>query len=195
MKGFVKAAAAIVLGLAIVAAPAQAQKKKAPAPASAAPASSAAKPITWNAGVGLSLPTTTGLNTGFNVRLGATFTPHAWPVWLRPEAAFDHFGISCGGGSCSSTQIGVGAYAGYDFKTASSFKPYGLAGLGFVHTSSTVSFGGFTATGSTTNLGLSLGGGARMPVGSMTGYGELRFNSVSGGSAIALTVGLMFGKK
>ncbi|HEV2290659.1 MAG TPA: hypothetical protein VGR60_02325, partial [Gemmatimonadales bacterium] len=91
MKGFVKAGLAAALGLAVLAAPAQAQ----------------GTPIKWNVGVGLSLASTTGLNTGFNARFGATLTPKGWPVWIRPEAAFDHFGFS--GGGAGVNLIGVQA--------------------------------------------------------------------------------------
>lgn len=190
MKGFVKAGLAAALGLAVVAAPAQAQRKS----KAAAPAASSSMPITWNGGVELGLPST-GATTGFGVRVGAMFTPHGWPVWLRPDVSFDHFGIDCSG--CGSiTQIAVGADAGYDFKTTSTTKPYVLGGLNISHSS--WSGGGFLGSVSGTGLGLDIGGGARMPLGGMTGYGELRYHSVGGTGGvdfIAITVGLLFGKK
>ncbi|MGB7211262.1 MAG: hypothetical protein WBC97_01425 [Gemmatimonadales bacterium] len=191
MKGFVQAGLAVALGLAVVAAPAQAQKKK-PAPAPVA-ASSASTPLVWNAGVELGLPST-GATTGFGARVGVTLTPHGWPVWLRPDVSFDHFGIDCSG--CGSiTQIAVGADAGYDIKSTSSMKPYLVGGLNISH-SSWSGTGPFSFSG--TGLGIDIGGGVKVPVGSMHGYGELRYHSVGGTGGvdfIALTFGLLFGGK
>lgn len=177
MKDIVRAAVAVALGLAVAAAPASAQKKA----------------LVWNAGVELGFPGT-GATTGFGVRVGATLTPTGWPVWLRPEASFDHFGIDCSG--CGGiTQIGVGADAGYDFKSTSTLKPYALAGLSITHSSWSNSFvPGVSVSG--TGLGFDIGGGARLPLGSMKGYGELRYHTVGGTGGVdyfALTVGLLFG--
>ena len=190
MKGIVKAAAVIVLGLAVVAAPASAQaKKKAAAPAKAS--SSSSMKVTWNAGVGVSLASTTGLSTGFNARFGANFTPSGWPVWIRPEVAFDHFGFT--GGGAGVNMIGVQGDAGYDFKSSGSLKPYVMAGIGIIHAGYT---GNASAIPGTTNFAVNFGGGIRVPVGSMTGYAELRYNSVSttgtSTNSFPLTVGLMF---
>ena len=175
MKGFVKGGLAAVLGLALLAAPAQAQSK-----------------ITWNGGVGLSLPSTSGLNTGFNVRFGANFTPSGWPVWIRPEAAFDHFSLSCSG--CGSTTfIGVSGDAGYNFKTTSHLAPYVLGGLNITHENVSVSTPFGSASASQTEFGINIGGGIHFPLGSKKGYLELRYVSAGGGyNFIPITVGLMF---
>lgn len=172
MKGFVKAGLAGALGLAVLAAPVQAQKM----------------PITWNAGVGLTLPSTSGYNTGFNLRFGANFTPKGWPVWIRPEAAFDHFSVSCT--NCGSlTAIGISGDAGYNFKTSSSMAPYVLGGLNITHQSFSVS--GFSA--SATKLGINIGGGIKFPLSNMKAYAEIRYVSAGGGlDFIPITVGLMF---
>lgn len=187
MKGFVKAGLAAALGLAVVAAPAQAQKK-------ASASASASTPLLWNAGVELALPGT-GATTGFGARVGVTLTPHGWPVWLRPDVSFDHFGIDCSG--CGSiSQIAVGADAGYDIKSTSTMKPYLVGGLNISHSSWSNSFGGFSVSG--TGLGIDIGGGVKVPVGGMRGYGELRYHSVGGTGGvdfIALTFGLLFGGK
>lgn len=175
MKGFVKAGFAAALGLAVAVAPAQAQKT----------------PIKWDAGVGLSFASTSGYGTGFNLRFGANFTPKGWPVWIRPEANFDHYSFNCGG-LCSGAGvnlIGVTGDVGYDFKSSSTLKPYVLAGLGIINFHPT-GCGGFC--GSSTNLGINLGGGVRMPVGKMTGFAELKYSDVNSFGSFPLTVGLMF---
>ena len=182
-----KAAAVIVLGLAVAAAPASAQaKKKAAAPAKAS--SSSSSKITWNGGVGLTLPSTSGYDMGFNLRFGANFTPNGWPVWIRPEAAFDHLNVSCSG--CGSlTAIGVSGDAGYNFKTTSSAQPYVLGGLNITHESFSVS--GFSA--SATKLGINIGGGLTFPFSGKRGYAEIRYVSAGGGlDYIPISVGLMF---
>ena len=172
MKGFVKAGIVAALGLAVLAAPVQAQ----------------AMPTQWNAGVGVSLPSSSGFNTGFNLRFGATVNPKGWPVWIRPEAAFDHFSVSCTG--CGSlTAIGISGDAGYNFKSGSSMKPYVLGGLNITHQSFSVS--GYSA--SATHLGIIIGGGIKFPLGNMKGYAELRYVSAGGGlDFIPISVGLMF---
>lgn len=171
MKGFVKGGLAAVLGLALLAAPAQAQSK-----------------ITWNGGVGLTLPSTSGFNTGFNLRLGANLTPHGWPVWIRPEAMFDHLGVSCSGCG-SNTVIGVAGDAGYNFKTSSKMAPYAMAGLNILHWSYSVA--GFSF--SSTNLGINIGGGITFPFSGKKAYAELRYVSAGNGlNYIPITVGLMF---
>lgn len=185
MKGIVKAVVAVALGLAVVAAPASAQaKKKAAAPA---PAKSSSK-ITWNGGVGLTLPSTSGLNTGFNLRFGANFTPNGWPVWIRPEAMFDHMG--CSGGGCSWTVIGLAGDAGYNIKTTSNIGPYVMGGLNILHQN--VSVTGF-GSGSQTKLGINLGGGITFPFSGKKAYAEIRYVSAGGGlDFIPISVGLMF---
>lgn len=179
MKGFVKGGLAAVIGLAFLAAPAQAQSS-----------------LRWNGGVELGFPGQ-GASTGFGLRVGATFTPQGWPVWIRPEASYDHFGVANCSGSCGSiSEYGVIANAGYDFKSSSSLQPYGLAGLGIIHSnwSAPSILPGFSAGG--TGVSFDVGGGVRTPLGGMTGYGELRYHAVgSGWDYFAITVGLLFGKK
>jgi hypothetical protein len=188
MKGIVKAVVAVALGLAVVAAPASAQmKKKAPAPAASSSSSSSSK-ITWNGGVGLTLPSTSGYDMGFNLRFGANFTPNGWPVWIRPEAAFDHLSVSCSG--CGSmTAIGVSGDAGYNIKTTSNIGPYVMGGLNITHESFSVS--GFSA--SATKLGINIGGGITFPFSGKKAYAEIRYVSAGGGlDYIPISVGLMF---
>ena len=176
MKGFVKAGLAAALGLAVLAAPAQAQ----------------GMPITWNGGVGLTLPSTSGFNTGFNLRFGANFTPKGWPVWIRPEASFDHMGLSCSGCG-SSTVIGVSGDAGYNFKSSSHVGPYVLGGLNILHQNYSVNTGFGTVSASSTNLGINIGGGITFPFSGKKGYAELRYVSAGNGlDYIPITVGLMF---
>ena len=179
MKGFVKAGLAAALGLAVLAAPAQAQ----------------GMPITWNGGVGLTLPSTSGVNTGFNLRFGANFTPKGWPVWIRPEAGFDHMSWSCFG--CSSngsiTVIGVSGDAGYNIKTTSHVGPYVMGGLNILHQNYSASSGAITASYSATKLGINIGGGITFPFSGKKGYAEIRYVSAGGGlDFIPISVGLMF---
>ncbi len=173
MKSIVKVLGIAALGLASLATSVSAQSST---------------PINWNAGVGLSMPSTSGFNTGFNARLGATFTLQDSPVWIRPEAALDHFSVDCTG--CGNlTLLGVGGNAGYTFETTGKVAPYVLGGLQITHQSFSVS--GYS--GSVTKLGINLGGGITFPLGNQVGYAELRYVAAGGGfDMIPLTVGLRF---
>ena len=178
MKSIVKALGATALGLLLTATAGSAQSSSA----------GSSTPITWNAGVGLSMPSTSGFNTGFNFRLGATVPVTGSPVWIRPEAGFDHVSVSCTG--CGSLNLfAVGADAGYTFETTGSVGAYVLGGLQITHQSYSVS--GYSA--SLTRLGINLGGGMTFPLGGKIGYLELRY--VSAGNSFdmfPLTFGLRF---
>lgn len=172
MRRIAKALGATVLGLMFAASAAHAQT---------------ANPITWNAGLGLAMPSTSGFNTGFELRGGATFTLTDSPVWIRPEVAFDHFAVDCTG--CGNlTLFAVGGDAGYTFETESNVAPYVLGGLQITHQ-------GFSASnysGSRTKLGINLGGGMTFPLGGETGYVELRYVAAGDFDFIPITFGLRF---
>lgn len=160
MKPIAKVFAATALGLALSATTALAQSPT---------------PITWNVGVGLSLPSTAGFNTGFNARLGAMIPLTGAPVWIRPEATLDHFNVSCAG--CGSLNIiGFGADAGYTFKTTGKVGAYILGGLRINRQSVSVGI----LSGSATKLGINLGGGITFPLASKVGFVELRYEAAGG---------------
>lgn len=172
MRRIARVLGATVLGLAFVTSAAHAQS---------------ANPVTWNAGLGLAMPSTSGFNTGFELRAGATFALTDSPIWIRPEVAFDHFGIDCGG--CGNLSLfGVGGDAGYTFVTTSEVGPYVLGGLQITHQ-------GFSVrdySASRTKLGINLGGGITFPLGGESGYVELRYVAAGDFDLIPITFGLRF---
>lgn len=71
-------------------------------------------------------------------------------------------------------------------------KFYGLAGLSIYHFSFNSEFNNILGIdASFTDVGLNVGAGANIPLGSMTGYAEAKFGI--GGSEFGLAVGVLFG--
>jgi opacity protein-like surface antigen len=179
MKRIAKVFGTAALGLGLLATAAQAQSST---------------PLTWNAGVGLSMPSNSGINTGFNARVGVTIPLTGEPIWIRPEATLDHFSVSntvCGVlTDCGSfTLFGVGADAGYTFHTTGKIGAYALAGLRINHLSYSVAATGASAT----KLGVNLGAGITFPLASKVGFVELRFEDAGGGFNLwPITFGLRF---
>jgi hypothetical protein len=173
MKRIAKVFGSAALGLALLATTVQAQSST---------------PVTWNVGVGLSMPSTSGLNTGFHARFGAMIPLASAPVWIRPEVGLDHLGVSCAG--CGSlTLFGIGADVGYTFKTTTEVGWYILGGLQITDQSYSVS----AYSTSITRLGMNLGGGMTFPLANHVGYLELRFVSTGGNIDMwPITFGLRF---
>ena len=175
MKRTAKVFGAAALGLALLATTVQAQSST---------------PVTWNVGVGLSMPSTSGFNTGFHARFGANIPLESAPVWIRPEVGLDHLGVSCAG--CGGLPLfDMGADVGYTFKTTTEVGWYILGGLQVTNHSFSESV--YRYSTSFTRLGMNLGGGMTFPLANHVGYLELRFVSTGGNFEMwPLTFGLRF---
>lgn len=69
---------------------------------------------------------------------------------------------------------------------------YALAGLGIWNFGfDTGNLGGFGFSSSFTDVGLNVGAGANIPLGGLTGYGEIKYGI--GGSELGIAVGILFG--
>jgi hypothetical protein len=85
-------------------------------------------------------------------------------------------------------QLSVDALLAFPLANLPTVEPYALAGLGIFHTS--VDVGGFE--GSSTDVGLNLGGGAKfLPTGAIQPFAELRI-SIQSGSFVQIAGGVLF---
>ena len=122
---------------------------------------------------GLGMPMEDGFNMGFTVAGTLGMSPASLPVGLRFDVGYSSFGTDADGVDASVIH-GI-ASAVYDFKTESSLRPYALGGLGMYRTKVNVDtpFGNFD--GSSTDLGLHVGGGISIPLSGFDTYLEGRF--------------------
>jgi Outer membrane protein beta-barrel domain len=145
--------------------------------------------------IGLVAPTFSNAGLGFDVMGAFEWHPKStMPVAFRGEIGWDYFGYSGNlptGYSASSNILRFDVDALYDIPVhwTSKLQPYLLGGLGIYHLSanyscpSNVDNGLCGGGGSTTDLGLNLGGGLRYPFGPVAGFFELRWHEDFAGGA------------
>lgn len=153
------------------------------------------RPFSVGVAGGISLPTgdlNTGVNTGFNLAASLGYKPVAVPFGIRVEGAWDQWGIDqdAFGGSSSGVDghvrsLSLTGNAVVDIPVSSPVKPYVIGGLGLYHinSSASTSSGGATFTETTdaeNKLGFNIGGGIRMPLGTLDTYVEARYHFVTG---------------
>jgi len=138
----------------------------------------------------------TGTNIGLGVGgrymtgLGKLFTSGPMSKAMF-TGSFDYFFMDCqGASSCSYWELNPGI--AFPVGT-SSLNPYVGGGIVYAHSSVTVSGGGFSISGSSSETGLNVFGGSHFPIGAMAGFSEGRYELRSGGQLV-LTAGIMFGK-
>ena len=114
----------VAMGVAMVAASANAQ--------TAAPA---AKPFSFGVSGGASVPTGDYgdlLKTGYNISALGEYRAPTWPVAVRLEAQYQHFGVD-GASDASFKTFGGLASVVYYVPSKSTVKPYLTGGVGFFH--------------------------------------------------------------
>ena len=153
--------AGATLALGAVAAPAVAQD------------AAATKAFQFGVQGGLALPMEDGFDMGFIVAGTMSMRPASLPVGLRFDVGYSRFGTEVE--DVNASVIHGMASAVYDFKTASTLRPYVLGGLGIYRTEVNVDtpFGDYD--GSSTDLGLHAGGGINLQLGGLDSYVEGRF--------------------
>lgn len=171
-------------------------------------AAASAKPLTWSLGVGASMPNgdfSQVAKAGLNVQGAVVKSLQNSPVWLRGEAAYHRFGAIQESGSFGGVPYSMSGRAsllsligdvGYSFQSSSSVKPYVLGGLGINQASYTTEsvVGGQkdSATDSSNELGLNVGGGLRFRMGSRVATVEARYMTVDNADFIPVTFSLEF---
>lgn len=163
--------------------------------------------ISWSAGAGMSVPTgdlSNGATNGFHFQGASSYRRLGWPIDLRAELAYYHFGekdytlagarpgqtISYTGKS--SAMAGM-VDASYALNTIGRARPYVLGGPGIYNTRSEVTrAGGSPTTASETKVGLNVGGGMNFSLVGRQAYLEARYQHVNQAAWIPITLGLRF---
>jgi hypothetical protein len=138
-----------------------------------------------------------GIDLGIALGAALEWALGSAPVRLRVDPYFARHGGSCEPASCNLTLLGVGGSAVYHFPgsqrraalqgpTTSGPSWYAFAGLGIYRSQFDASYQEFGASGNSTDLGLQLGGGAK--VGSNLAF-EARYMDVDGFNPLVLMVG------
>ena len=106
--------------------------------AATANAQSMSKPVSFGIAGGMSVPTGdlgNVLSTGYNLSGMLNFRGPAWPVSLRVEGQWQHFGVT-NVADANVKSIGGLANLVYGFGSKSMVRPYVTGGLGFFHITS-----------------------------------------------------------
>lgn len=171
-------------------------------------AAASAKPLTWSLGVGASMPNgdfADVAKTGVNLQGAVVKALNNSPVWLRGEAAYHRFGAIKESGSFGGVNYSTSGRAslmsligdvGYSFQSSSSVKPYVLGGLGMNRASYTVESEvdgqKDTATDTSNELGINVGGGMRFRMAGRIATLEARYMTVDNADFIPLTFSIEF---
>jgi len=162
----------------------------------------------WSAGAGMSVPTgdlSTGAANGFHVQGTSSYHRLGWPIDVRAELAYNHFGekdytvagarpgqtISYTG---KSSMIGGSVDASYALNTIGRMRPYLLGGPGVYNTRAEVTRAGTTTptTSSETKVGLNVGGGMNFSLMGRRAYLEARYHHADQAAWIPITFGIRF---
>jgi opacity protein-like surface antigen len=177
------------------------------ADAQRARAHSSSSAITWSAGAGMSVPTgdlSNGAGNGFHVQGTSSYRRLGWPIDVRAELAYHHFGekdytvvgarpnqtVSYAGKSSSIAGI---VDASYSLNTIGRMRPYLLGGPGVFNTRAELTrAGGTPTTSSDTKVGFNVGGGMNFPLVGRHAYLEARYHHVDQAAWIPITLGVRF---
>ena len=169
---------------------------------------SSSSSITWSAGAGMSVPTgdmSNGAANGFHVQGTSAYHRLGWPIDLRAEAAYYHFGnkdFTVAGARAGQTIAYTGKSsslagivdASYSLEQVGAMRPYLLAGPGVYNTRSELTRAGTTTptTSSETKVGLNAGVGANFSLVGRRAYLEARYHKVDQAAWIPITLGIRF---
>ena len=194
-------AAALALALVVGASPASAQRSKANS------SRSILRSLSWSAGAGVSMPTgdlSDGAGTGFHVQGASAYRRAKWPITLRGELAYHHFGtkdftmpgtrpnttVSYTG---KSSSIAGAVDASYALPMGRRMKPYLLGGPGIYSNRSEITrTGAEPTTVSDTKVGLNLGGGMNFAFLGRNAYLEARYHHVDQAAWVPISFGIRF---
>lgn len=167
---------------------------------------SSSSSISWSAGAGMSVPTgdlSNGAGSGFHLQGGGSYRRLGWPIDLRAELAYHHFGekdytVVTGRNQTAnftgkSSSIAGVIDASYALNTIGRMRPYLLGGPGIYNTRAEVTPAGATATTSSeTKVGLNVGGGMNFSLIGRKAYFEARYHKVDQAAWIPITLGIRF---
>ena len=138
-----------------------------------------------------------GLDLGIALAGSFEWDVREWPVNLRLDPYVARHSGDCGGPGdidCDLTILGAGVNVAYHFPvTANAPQWFILGGLGLYHSSFDIDsdvFPGFDAGGSSTDLGIQIGGGVRFGGGRYRV--EARYMSVENFDTIPILFGIAF---
>jgi opacity protein-like surface antigen len=170
-------------------------------------AHSSSSAITWSAGAGMSIPTgdlSNGAANGFHLQGASSYHRLGWPIDLRAELAYHHFGekdFTIAGArpnqnvsaTNKSSMIAGIVDASYSLNSVGRVRPYLLAGPGVYNTRAEVSRNGATPTNSSeTKVGLNAGAGMNFSFIGRRAFLEARYNHVDQAAWIPITFGIRF---
>jgi hypothetical protein len=163
--------------------------------------------LSWSAGAGMSVPTgdlSTGAANGFHFQGASSYHRVGWPLDLRAELGYYHFGekdYTVAGARPGQTVNYTGkssAIAGVvdasrTLNAIGRVRPYLLGGPGIYNTRAEVTRAGATpTTSSETKVGLNAGGGMNFSIAGRRAYLEARYHHVDQAAWIPITFGLRF---
>jgi hypothetical protein len=155
-----------------------------------------AKPFQLGIGGGVSNPTSDLhdiASAGYNANLALGFNSPTFPLGLRIDGAYNHFGLKNVAGSGDVHVVSVTGNAVYKIPRAT-VSPYVIAGGGWYGASLGQRLG-FDAS-SINHFGWNVGGGITLPLSGFDTFLEARYNQVQGNGGsikfIPLTFGVMF---
>jgi hypothetical protein len=163
--------------------------------------------ISWSAGAGMSVPTgdlSNGATNGFHFQGAGSYHRFGWPVDLRADLGYYHFGekdYTVAGARPGQTVNYTGqssAIAGTidasrTLNAIGRMRPYLLGGPGIYNSRAEVTRNGAApTTSSETKVGLNAGGGMNFSIAGRQAYLEARYHHVDQMAWIPITVGLRF---
>lgn len=169
-------------------------------------AHSSSSAITWSAGAGMSVPTgdlSNGAGNGFHLQGTSSYRRLGWPIDLRAELAYHHFGekdytVAGARGQTTSYAGKSSSIAGivdasYSLNTIGRMRSYLLGGPGVYNTRAELTrAGGTPTTSSDTKVGFNVGGGMNFSLVGRPAYLEARYHHVDQAAWIPITLGLRF---
>jgi len=163
--------------------------------------------LSWSAGAGMSVPTgdlSNGASNGFHFQGASSYRRHGWPIDVRAELGYYHFGekdytvvgarpnqtVNYTGKSSSIAGVVDASYA---LNTIGRMRPYLLGGPGIYNTRAEVTRAGAApTTSSETKVGLNAGGGMNFSLMGRQAFMEARYHHADQAAWIPITFGLRF---
>jgi len=157
----------------------------------------AQQPIQFGVAGGVSLPTSDlsdQVKAGFNLAGSITLKSPALPFGVRIEGAWDQFDLK-GSTDGNFRVLSLTGNGVLEFPSSTPVKLYGIGGVGVYNGRTSVDVSGGTLTSNSENkFGFNLGGGVRMPLGTLDTYIEARYHRITDVdlSYIPVTFGIRF---
>lgn len=150
-------------------------------------------PLGFGVSAGAAIPTGDAgkvLKTGYSVDGIVTVRMPTLPVSLRGEVGYTRFDVKSGllgnGDQANLRFISGVVNLVYTFSAGPTavVRPYLIGGVGLYNSRGSATSGGVTTTSQTQNdLGLNGGVGFEIPLSGITGFGEVRYTSISTGGS------------